>query len=1039
MIGLFNRRKAKPKEPPAAPWKTILLQALGCAAIAAALLQVLDAIHISLPGQIGAAHFHRLAIVFTASIVGLITVLISTRAHLLQAELAAGEQRYRLLFERSVTGAYRAALDGVILECNAAFCQIFGYDSPDQICGRSASPGYFDPEHRSDFLRKLRGHESITNFEQCLRRRDGSPVWILNNARLEENEGAPPSITGTITDITNLRVAEQEQRRLAAIVRCSTDAILSSTLEGVIETWNPGAERVFGYTPEQIIGKSLALLAPADRPAQWMEILDAVRRGHRQDIETVRLRNDGTPVNIALSVSPITNAMADVVGAVAIARDITQAREAEAALRRSEAQYRLLFHGNPVPMWVFDPPTLRFLAVNQAAVRQYGFSEEEFLSMTVADIRPQETIPALLDDIALRGNGLRGAGAWRHRRKDGSRIDVEIVCHDLEFHGTQAMLVAAFDVTDRNEAQEAARIAEARYRAIFDHAVIGIFQAAPDGRPIIFNRALAEMHGYSSAQELMAEVTNVAVQLFADPARMAELMQEADRNGIVRGAEAELACRDGSSKWGLINVRAVRNSDGAIAFFEGTVEDITERKAAQQQVQFLAWYDPLTRLPNRILLRDRLEQALAAARRSSEKVALLFLDLDRFKVINDSLGHSLGDLLLREVAVRLRHSLREQDTVARVGGDEFVIVLGGLPDAAVAAASATRILRLITEEFVIPGHTLNTSCSIGISLFPDSGSDCETLIRYADQAMYWVKENGRNNVRLFTEDLDTLAVARLQLENDLRLALARQEFFLVYQPEIEMGVGRMYAMEALIRWRHPSLGLIPPCDFIPIAESSGVIAAIGEWVLLTACAQARQWQLQGFGLVPVAVNVSAFQIRRQGFPDLVRQALRQTGLPPQFLELELTESVLLSNADVIHSVLEDLRSIGVRLAIDDFGTGYSSLSYLKDFRVNKLKIDRSFVADLATDTDAAAITAAIVAMARALNLQVVAEGVENKAQIDFLHDQGCHAIQGYFCSRPVPSADIPPLFVASFGDTYAGQLAPRESARELAPTESARQ
>jgi diguanylate cyclase (GGDEF)-like protein len=433
----------------------------------------------------------------------------------------------------------------------------------------------------------------------------------------------------------------------------------------------------------------------------------------------------------------------------------------------------------------------------------------------------------------------------------------------------------------------------------------------------------------------------------------------------------------------------------------GITMDIDDRKQAEERVQFLAYYDALTGLPNRTLLQDRLAKALASARRQKEKVALLFLDLDRFKDINDSLGHSVGDLLLQQVAERLKTWAREQDTVARLGGDEFLIMLTHLKNIPDAAVAAERLMDAMSAEFIVQGGSLNIGCSVGISIFPEHGADGDHLIKNADAAMYGAKENGRNNLRFFTEEMNAQAVERLTLENSLRLALDKQELFLMYQPQVEIATGRITGLEALLRWQHPELGLVPPDKFIRIAENSGQIMAIGEWVLRTACSQSQRWQDEGLSAVTVAVNVSAVQFRQGGFCELIRRVLGETGLAAQYLELELTEGLLLADAAVASSVLQELKEMGLTLAIDDFGTGYSSFSYLRQFRVSKLKIDRSFIRDVVANPDDAAITAAIISMAKSLNLKVIAEGVENEEQMAFLRAHQCDEIQGYYFSRPL--------------------------------------
>ncbi len=553
--------------------------------------------------------------------------------------------------------------------------------------------------------------------------------------------------------------------------------------------------------------------------------------------------------------------------------------------------------------------------------------------------------------------------------------------------------------------QQALRRAEEKYQTIFENAVVGIVQITPDGRPLSINRALAQMYGYDSAEQLLAEVSNMARQ-FVDPNRMGELTSELDRNGIVRGAEVEIYRRDGTKKWLLVSLRAVRDANGNLSFHEGTVEDISDRKVAEERIQYLAYYDALTGLPNRTLLQDRLSHALSRARRQKDKVALLFLDVDRFKFVNDSLGHSIGDLLLQAVADRLKKWARGQDTVARQGGDEFLIVMTDVKDIPAAAIAAERLMDAMTAEFVVQGHSLSVSCSVGISIFPEHGADGETLIKNADAAMYSAKDYGRDNFRFFTEDMNVQVAARLNLENSLRLALEKKELFLLYQPQMDIGTGRVTGLEALLRWQCPELGLVPPKEFIPIAENIRLIMPIGEWVLRTACSQARKWQDEGLPALPVAVNVSAAQFLHKGFRELIRRVLDESGLAAQYLELELTESLLLSNADATLSVLQELNAMGVKLAIDDFGTGYSSFSYLKHFPIGKLKIDRSFIGDVAVDADDAAITAAIISMAKTLNLTVTAEGVETEAQISFLRAHHCDEIQGYYFSQPLSACDV---------------------------------
>jgi diguanylate cyclase (GGDEF)-like protein/PAS domain S-box-containing protein len=638
-----------------------------------------------------------------------------------------------------------------------------------------------------------------------------------------------------------------------------------------------------------------------------------------------------------------------------------------------------------------------------------GYTAEEVLGKNLRLLNSGKHDKTFYEQMWLT---IMAGKVWRgeivNRRKGGSCYTEEMTITPVssETGGITHFVAIKQDITDRKQAEQALRQAEEKYRAIFEDAVVGIFQTTPDARPLSVNRAYAQMHGYDSPEQFLAEVSNIVLQLFADPDQGRELKRRMNEHDIVRSAEIEIYRRDRTKRWVLVNVRAVRDSGGNIVLREGTVEDITDRKVAEARVQFLAYRDALTGLPNRTLLQDRLEKALASARRRKEKVALLFLDLDRFKIINDSLGHSFGDLLLQQVADRLQSGARDQDTVARVGGDEFLIVLTSVKDVPDAAVAAERIMDAMTAEFVVQGHSLTVSCSLGLSIFPEHGADAETLIKNADAAMYCAKDSGRNNFQFFTEDMNAQVVERLTLENSLRVALEKEELFLLYQPQMDLVTGAITGLEALLRWRHSKLGLVPPDRFIRIAENSGLIVPIGEWVLRTACAQARKWQDAGLLAVPVAVNTSAVQFRQEGFHELIRKVLYETGLAPQYLELELTESLLLSNADVTFSVLRELKAMGLKLAIDDFGTGYSSLSYLKQFPVSKLKIDRSFIRDVAADPDDAAITTAIISMAKSLNLKVIAEGVENEAQMSFLRARQCDEIQGYYFSQPLSAEEV---------------------------------
>lgn len=462
-----------------------------------------------------------------------------------------------------------------------------------------------------------------------------------------------------------------------------------------------------------------------------------------------------------------------------------------------------------------------------------------------------------------------------------------------------------------------------------------------------------------------------------------------------------------------ISIGAVRDRQDRVSHYVAIFTDITERKEAEERVRHLAHYDALTDLPNRTLFFDRLSQALIQARRDDTKAAVMFIDLDRFKNINDTLGHSVGDLLLQGVAVRLSQCMRQGDSVSRQGGDEFVVLLPEVGQAEDAAVVAQKILNAIAQPFHVEGHELRVSCSIGISFYPNDGDDAETLMKNADTAMYRAKDSGRSNYQFYFSDMNARFLERLAMETSMRRAIEREQFELYYQPQIDVASGAIIGAEALIRWNHPDLGMISPAHFIPLAEESGLIQSIGEWVLRTACKQTAQWQRAGYAPFLVSVNVSARQFRQAGFADQVASALQENDLSASYLELELTESVLMGHTDKNIAILGALKDLGLTIAIDDFGTGYSSLSYLKRLPIDTLKIDRSFVGDLPADKDDAAIVDAVISMAHSLSLKVIAEGVETEQQVDFLRSRKCYLMQGYYFHTPVSAGEFAKLLVAA--------------------------
>ena len=637
---------------------------------------------------------------------------------------------------------------------------------------------------------------------------------------------------------------------------------------------------------------------------------------------------------------------------------------------------------------------------NKGAEQQFGYTAEEAIGKNILFLYADEDEDALFHEAFLEHGGREMV--VKRRKKSGEIFWASLslsLSRDAQGNPT-AILGYLVDITERLKAEAELRL----QAAIFEYSNESIIVTDVSKRILSVNRSFTKITGYE-AHETIGQFPSMLESGLHDQVFYDEMNASIADNGLWIG-ELWNRRKNGENFPAWMSTSAVRNQEGVITHYFSVFTDLTERKNAEQQIYRLAYHDVLTGLPNRSRLHTLLRQALLEAQRHKTHGAILFIDLNRFKQINDSLGHAHGDILLKEVAKRLTASLRSADIISRIGGDEFVAALVNITKHEDAAIVAQKILDNLSLPVMVEGHELQISASIGISVYPDDGDDAETLIKNADIAMYRAKQGEAHDGYLFfSPDMNQRALERLKLENNLRRALERDELVLHYQPQQSLQSGRIVGAEVLLRWNRPGTGMVSPGEFIPLAEETGLIIPIGQWILETVCARNKEWQRAGLPIVKLAVNISAKQFRPT-LPRLVAEILARHELDARFLELEITESMIMQNVEGVIAMMDDFQQLGTSLSLDDFGTGYSSLSYLKRFPIDKLKIDQSFVRGVTKDADDEAITKAIISLSRNLGLRVIAEGGETEEQLAFLRSSGCEEIQGYYYSRPLPEEDF---------------------------------
>ena len=676
-------------------------------------------------------------------------------------------------------------------------------------------------------------------------------------------------------------------------------------------------------------------------------------------------------------------------------------RRMEDVLRESESRFRELYEKAPLAYQSLDVAG-NIIEVNEAWLTLLGCAREEVIGRFVGDFLTEASLATLAEEFPrFQRKGTVDGPMFQFVRKDGQRRLLMVngrIARDKDgnFQRTHCILS---DLTERVRTEEQLRLSA----KVFEQGGEGVMITDEQANIVMVNRAFEIITGYAQ-EDVLGKKPSFLSSGRHDREFFRAMWEVINTDGFWQG-EIWNRRKDGDVYPEYLSVSPVLDGAGRVTHFIGTFNDISESKASQEHIQRLAHYDSLTGLPNRILLADRVNLALSRMERSGEQLALIFLDLDRFKNVNDSLGHRIGDELLIRVAGRLKDLLRDEDTVSRLGGDEFILVMPGA-DADGAAHVAGKVLKALSAPYHIEQYELSVTPSMGIAMYPADGTTYEALTMCADTAMYRAKQSGRQTYRFFTREMQERSDRTLQLENALRRALEFDQLLLHFQPQISLVSGRVVGVEALLRWHHPELGDVPPSDFIPVAEDCGMILPIGEWVLRSAVTQLREWLNQGMPSMMMAVNLSAIQFRQANLPQLVSQILDESGLPSNLLELELTEGVAMENPLEAIEIMSDLHARGVRMSIDDFGTGYSSLNYLKRFKVYKLKIDKSFVRDIERDPDDEAIVEAIIGLAKSLGMQTIAEGVETSEQSAFLKAKGCSEGQGYLYSRPMPADEI---------------------------------
>ncbi|RJG12290.1 EAL domain-containing protein [Pseudomonas cavernicola] len=941
----------------------------------------------------------------------------------LERQLRNSEQHYRGLVESLSAIAWEAHVSDYTYAYVSPHAEkLLGYPLADWL-----APGFWqrilhpdDRQQAFDYCRSESAAVRDHSLDYRMYAADGRIVWIHDIVTLIQH-GDTAVLRGLMIDVTETKQTEQalrlsEQKFASVFQQCPDMLVIARRSDGCLLEVNNSFEQQTGILVANALGKTATELDIWGIPGIGPSVLQRLQNGSLRNLEMPFRKHDGQLFTGLISAQPFQ--LDDTPALVVVVRDISQLKETQQQLQISEEKFSKVFHSSPDGLLLTRMSDGLLLEVNEGFTRLSGYNSSEIADRSTLDLGlwdNQEDRQRIMQLLSIHG-AVRDFTAPMRTRTGELRL-CELSTQIMHINGETCLLTIARDVTERLQIQEKLQQAA----TVFESTAEGVMITDTQQRITAVNRAFSEITGYSE-QDALGQSPRMLASGQHDSAFYTAMWHQLGAEGHWQG-EIWNRRKNGELYPGWLTISAVRNSEALTTHFVGVFADISSLKHAQASLDYQAHHDPLTGLPNRLLFESRLRAALTDAQTDDRQGAVLFLDLDRFKHINDSLGHPVGDLLLKASALRLKEHLRDIDTVARLGGDEFIILLPGLQQPSDAEHVANKLLAGFSAPFQADEHELFISASIGVSLFPQDGNDVATLVKNADAAMYRSKAKGRNRAELYTRDLTSQATERMALEHELRRALERQELSLYYQPKLSLGTQRLVGAEALIRWHHPFFGEILPERFIPLAEENGLILPLGDWVLQEACRQMGEWQTQHAPFGSLSVNLAGAQLRQPQLVERIDRLLKGYGLEPALLQLEITENFIMSQTEEALTILHELKRLGVQLAIDDFGTGYSSLSYLKRLPLDTLKIDQSFVRGLPDDPHDAAIARAIIALGRSMQLTVIAEGVETKAQEQFLASEGCEQIQGFIVSRPLPAE----VFASNFLDPCHSIGAPQKA------------